>query len=91
MSDNQERKKISFKGIGIGLISLGWEIAIPIFGGVILGYYLDNWLNEKYVFKISLLAFGIFLAYYNVYKRINLEMLRKKMIDEQKSKDNITK
>ena len=85
MSNSREEKKIKFKGIGIGLISLGWEIAIPIFSGVLIGYYLDRLLNTNYVFKLVLLGFGIFIGYYNIYKRINFEILRKKINDEEKS------
>lgn len=86
MATQKEKNKIKFRGFG--LISLGWEIAIPIFGGVILGYYLDRWLQTNYIFTLILLGFGIFTGYYNLYKRIELEMLRKKLHDEQKNKED---
>ena len=91
MGNEQKSKQVIIKGIGIGLISLGWEIAIPIFGGVLIGYYLDKLFNTSYVFKLSLLGHGIFIGYYNIYKRINFEMLRKKFNDEQKYKNHETK
>ncbi|MBW6466224.1 MAG: AtpZ/AtpI family protein [Brevefilum sp.] len=84
MTGQKEKNKGKFRGLG--LISLGWEIALPIFGGVILGFYMDRWLQTKYVFTLILLGFGIFTGYYNLYKRIELEMLRKKLHDEQKNK-----
>jgi len=48
--------------------SLGWEIAIPIFGGVLSGYFLDRWLNTGYVFTIGLLFFGIMVSFFNLYR-----------------------
>jgi predicted F0F1-ATPase subunit len=86
MATQKEKNKSKFRGFG--LISLGWEIAIPIFGGVILGYYLDRWLQTNYVFTLTLLGFGIVTGYYNLYKRIELEMLRKKLHDDQKNKED---
>lgn len=88
MNENKEKKKFSLKGIG--LTSLGWEIALPIFGGVILGHYLDRLLNTTYMFTLSLLGLGIFIGYYNIYKRIEVEMLKKKLSDQQKKKDDQT-
>jgi len=86
MDENKNQKKAKFKGIG--LTTLGWEIALPIFGGVILGFYLDRWLNTTYMFTLSLLGLGIMIGYYNIYKRIEIEMLRKKLSDDQKNKEN---
>ena len=64
----------------ISLTSLGWELALPIFGGVLIGYQLDHILTDSsYLFTISLLLFGIIMGYYNLYKLIELEMLRTKI------------
>jgi predicted F0F1-ATPase subunit len=84
--EKKQKKKISLKGIG--LTALGWEIALPIFGGVILGYNLDRWLETNYMFTLGLLGLGIFIGYYNIYKRIEVEMLRKKLSDKQNQKDD---
>ena len=86
MATQKEKNKGKFRGFG--LISLGWEIAIPIFGGVILGYYIDRWLQTNYIFTLILLGFGIVTGYYNLYKRIELEILRKRLHDEQKHKED---
>lgn len=86
MTEEKNKKKFSVKGIG--LTALGWEIALPIFGGVILGHYLDRLLNTTYQFTLSLLGLGIFIGYYNIYKRIEVELLRKKLMNEQKNKDD---
>lgn len=86
MDDKKEKKKTRLKGIG--LTALGWEIALPIFGGVILGYNLDRLLQTRYIFTLALLGLGIFIGYYNIYKRIEYEMLRKKVMNKQDQKDN---
>ncbi len=85
MEDKKNTNKITIKGIG--LTTLGWEIAIPIFGGTILGYNLDRLLKTTYVFTLSLLFLGISIGYYNIYKRIEYEMLRKNMIKDQQQKE----
>jgi ATP synthase protein I len=60
-------------------MSLGWDLAVPIFGGVLLGYFLDKWLGTKPTFTVGLIFFGIFVSYYNLGKFIN----RMKKLDEQ--------
>jgi F0F1-type ATP synthase assembly protein I len=47
-------------------MSLGWDLAVPIFGGVLLGHLLDGWLGTGYVFTLGLLMLGIATGYYNV-------------------------
>ena len=79
---------------GIGLTTLGWEIAVPIFGGILLGYQLDRYLGLNYIFTISFLIFGIMIGYYNIYKRIELEVLRtkaaKQNIHQQQKRNNFS-
>jgi F0F1-type ATP synthase assembly protein I len=47
-------------------MALGWDLAIPIFGGVLLGYALDRWIGTRYIFTIGLLFAGIAVSYYNL-------------------------
>ena len=47
-------------------MSLGWDLAVPIFSGVLWGYLLDRWLATGYVFTLGLLMLGIGVGYYNV-------------------------
>ena len=47
-------------------MTLGWELALPIFGGVLIGYLLDRWLDMRPVFTMGLLVAGIALGYYNI-------------------------
>lgn len=83
MSDLSKSKS---KTSGLGLISLGWELAIPIFGGVLVGYQLDRFLGLNFTFTLILLLVGIITGYYNLYKHIELEMLRMKAAKRQTQK-----
>lgn len=77
-SENVKNKTKKFKNIS--LTSLGWELALPIFGGVFIGYQLDQILiKSRYLFTLSFLFIGIIVGYYNLYKLIELEMLRTKI------------
>jgi len=50
--------------------SLGWDLALPIFGGVLVGYFLDRSLGTTYLFTLGLLLFGIGTGFYNVLRSI---------------------
>ena len=50
--------------------SLGWDLALPIFGGVLLGHLLDRQLDTGYVFTLGLLVLGIGTGFYNVARSI---------------------
>lgn len=54
----------------LSAINLGWEMALPIFLGVLLGNYLDKLTGFGFNFTISLLIFGIFIGYYNYLRYI---------------------
>ena len=66
---------------GMSLTTLGWELAVPIFGGLLIGYKLDQYLNTRYILTISMLVMGIVIGYYSLYKYIQLELLRKKSLE----------
>ena len=83
METNTEKRKNNTNMKGIGLTTLGWEIAVPIFGGILIGYQLDRYFGMNYIFTISLLVLGIIIGYYNIYKRIELEVLRTKAAKQQ--------
>ena len=84
--DNKTENKTNFIK-GLSLLSLGWELAIPIFIGVLLGYQLDRLLGTRLVFAIFLLLLGIATGFYNLYKVIQLEMLRTKVSQLIKQED----
>ena len=81
-------KQKDFKGIS--LTTLGWELAIPIFGGTLLGYQIDRNLlaSGNYTFTVLLIFLGVIIGYYNLYKYIELEILRTKL-SKEKVKDQI--
>lgn len=64
-------------------LSLGWDMAIPIFGGVLIGQFLDRKLGTVHIFTIGLLFFGISISYYNLWKFIQ----KVKKIDDKKKQD----
>lgn len=72
----------------ISLTSLGWDLALPIFGGVFLGYQIDRRFDTSYTFTLVLLLIGIVIAYYNLFKLIQLEMLRTKSEKLKTSKED---
>ena len=51
-------------------MSLGWELALPIFAGVLGGHLLDRWLGTGYIFTMGFLVLGIAAGYYNVARTI---------------------
>jgi F0F1-type ATP synthase assembly protein I len=51
--------------------SLGWDLALPIFAGVLCGYLLDHALGTTYVFTLGLLFLGIATGFYNVIRSIH--------------------
>lgn len=50
--------------------SLGWDLALPIFGGVLIGHLLDELLATSYVLTLSGLGLGIAAGFYNVIRSI---------------------
>lgn len=49
-------------------MSLGWELAVPIFAGVLLGHALDRWLATGHVFTLGLLGLGVYAGFYNLWR-----------------------
>jgi len=54
----------------LAVTSLGWDLALPIFGGVLLGHLLDRQLDTGYGFTLGLLVLGIGTGFYNVARSI---------------------
>jgi F0F1-type ATP synthase assembly protein I len=71
-------------------MTIGWEIALPIFAGVLLGQLLDRLLQTTYIFTIGLIFAGIAMGYYNLVRLIQrlqrqdrLKASLKKRLDEE--------
>jgi len=52
----------------LAAVSLGWELAVPIFGGVLLGHALDRWLSTGHIFTLGLLGLGVFIGFYSLWR-----------------------
>ena len=70
-------------------ISLGWELAIPIFGGALLGYQVDRWVGSNYIFTLVLILTGLITGYYNLYKHIQLSLLRTKTAKQKRREEEL--
>lgn len=65
-------------------LSLGWELALPIFAGVLIGHFLDRWLETGLTFTLGLLTLGIGLGYYSLARFIQRVDKRDRLADERK-------
>ncbi|MBN2048060.1 MAG: AtpZ/AtpI family protein [Anaerolineaceae bacterium] len=86
--DDPNRRQIAAKLWREALVatSIGWEVALPIFGGVLIGQFLDRYLGTTYIFTIGLLVMGIVSGYYNILRWIRkseAESRRKRLEQEQ--------
>lgn len=70
-------------------LTVGWNLAVPIFGGVLLGYFLDKWLGTGYIFTIGLLVLGIFVGFYMLARTI--QRLDRQSKEEQEEKKELDK
>ena len=50
--------------------SIAWNIVTPIVGGALLGRYIDDRVGEEYMWTITLLIGGTFIAFYNLYQML---------------------
>ena len=66
------------------MTSLGWDLALPIFGGVLVGHLLDRRLGTPYTFTLSLLVAGIFTGFYNVARSIQRIEARERQQAEER-------
>ena len=48
--------------------SLGWDLALPIFGGVLLGHFLDSRWGTAPALTIGLLVLGIVVGFLNIWR-----------------------
>ena len=74
---------------GLGVLTIGWDLAIPIVGGVLLGHFLDQWLGTGYTFTLGLLVLGVMIGYFNLsrlIRRLN-EQDRLRKEQEQKAEE----
>ena len=68
---------------GLRALTLGWDLAVPIFSGVLLGSLMDRWLGTGHLFTLGLLMLGVMISYYNLGRVIQ----RLKKLDDAREKD----
>jgi F0F1-type ATP synthase assembly protein I len=56
--------------IALSTTTIGWEVAVSIFGGVLLGHYLDQRWGTGYTFTLGFLLLGLAGAAYSVARLI---------------------
>ncbi|MCB2202733.1 AtpZ/AtpI family protein [bacterium] len=67
--------------------SLGWELALPIVLGALLGYQIDRINETQYTFTLVLTILGIAIGYYSLVREIQLELLRLKVLKKREREE----
>jgi len=57
----------SFWRLAAQATTLGWNLVVPIVGGVLLGRYLDDTFDKEFTWTLSLLLMGVAVAFNNLY------------------------
>ncbi|RLC84966.1 MAG: hypothetical protein DRI79_12050 [Chloroflexi bacterium] len=69
---------------------LGWNLVVPIVGGVLLGRYLDDLFDKEFTWTLSLLLVGVAVAFNNLYaiyiEHSDAEPLRKRVKKHRQEK-----
>ena len=67
IAQEPEESHAGFLQLVAQVTSLGWNMVVPIVGGVLLGRYLDDRFDNEYTWTLSLLLLGVFVAFNNLY------------------------
>jgi F0F1-type ATP synthase assembly protein I len=69
---------MGFKALrgALRISTLGWDLAVPIIGGAMLGHLLNERYNTGPVLTVVLLLLGLMVGAYNVWCQIRLELAR---------------
>ena len=82
-SQEPTRNSESFWTLVAQASMLGWNLVVPIVGGVLLGRYLDDTFEKEYTWTLSLLLMGVAVAFNNLYsmyiEHSDAEPLRERM------------
>ena len=63
----EESKSSNSIGLLAQVTTLAWNLVIPIVGGVLLGYYIDQRSGDGFTWTLSLLVLGVLIAFSNLY------------------------
>lgn len=61
---------------GLWAVSLGWELAVPIGAGAVLGHYLDLRYHTGHAVTLVLLFLGVIAGYCNVVRLVRRVIAR---------------
>ncbi len=75
--------------------TLGWNLMVPIVGGVLLGRYLDDVFDKEFTWTLSLLFMGVAVAFNNLYamyiEHSDTEPPRKQLQKRHRKKHDLDK
>ncbi len=57
----------NFARLAADVMTLAWNLAFPIVGGVLLGRNLDDRFGQDYTWTLSLLVLGVLVTFSNLY------------------------
>ena len=77
-----DRQDWSNRTVAFKLIGIGWYIAFCLIGGAVGGYFLDRHLDTAPLFTLLLLTFGLFIAFYGIYRTIRPLMKEENKTDK---------
>ncbi|MEA3308139.1 MAG: AtpZ/AtpI family protein [Chloroflexota bacterium] len=62
------KSTLELSGDMLAATSLGWDLALPIFGGVLGGHYLDLRWGTQPALTLGLLLLGIVIGFLNIWR-----------------------
>ena len=90
-TEQPEDRPESFWNLVAQATTLGWNLVVPIVGGVLLGRYLDDTFNKEFTWTLSLLLMGVAVAFNNLYamyvEHSDVEPLRKRARRRRQEED----
>jgi F0F1-type ATP synthase assembly protein I len=78
------RRRKLFSSRDLRATTIGWEIAVPIVGGPLLGFILDRRLDNGVRWTFILLGVGLISAIFAVVKHIRYEFY---LMDKEKKEE----
>ncbi len=80
------RRRRMFSARDLRSMTIGWEIAIPIVGGPLLGFFLDRRLDTSPRWTLILLGVGVLSAIAAVMRYVKYEFyVMNKEVDEKRA------
>lgn len=82
-----EDKRQLYKSLGF-LSSVGISLVASILIGLMMGIYLDKWLDTQPLFTFIMLLIGVISGFRNVYILTTRELKRQELEDKSSSSDH---